>query len=455
MCKAATTPQDIHISDFSSLPRKPLVDDAGLLKTLYIMAYSHLSVTFLCLNVMFDLFVLGVPALILHALGILSDKNFTRYTTVLIDWTTPIVCAAPVVFSGTQLYCNDINLLIESKEKNSLFLANHGSRIDWMIAMVCGHMKDLVSKTVTRCRVGFVCEAIIQYMPFIGWYRKMICDDVFVSRSFQADGPIIKKNISHFHRSGCTRMLFLSPEGVVVDFGKRDVEYIKECREFCKEQGYRPFEYTLTPRYKGTTCLLKQTEAGGPVVSVTLAYIRDGKLLNCRLTSPNRVIPDIYLLHQGIGGKPVHVYIHLERLDISTTNVPDLKKVLMTDYERKDKMLSMWDKFMLGEQQTQSAEKASWMSQFTAIDMNVKSALLYQLLHAIVMFAAASLCGCMDKLLLSIKILFVTVASCHTLGWVMNSTSMESVPFETGIKGIYKATTGMKRTNCLDKCKSK
>eukprot|EP00957_Ditylum_brightwellii_P109811 8375249-Ditylum_brightwellii.AAC.1 len=127
----------------------------------------------------------------------------------------------------------------------------------------------------------------------------------------------------------------------------------------------------------------------------------------------------------------------------------------MTDYERKDKMLSMWDKFMLGEQQTQSAEKASWMSQFTAIDMNVKSALLYQLLHAIVMFAAASLCGCMDKLLLSIKILFVTVASCHTLGWVMNSTSMESVPFETGIKGIYKATTGMKRTNCLDKCKSK
>jgi hypothetical protein len=41
----------------------------------------------------------------------------------------------PMVFSGMTVYMDDIKLLAKAKSGNSLLLANHGSRIDWMIGM--------------------------------------------------------------------------------------------------------------------------------------------------------------------------------------------------------------------------------------------------------------------------------------------------------------------------------
>jgi 1-acyl-sn-glycerol-3-phosphate acyltransferase len=101
------------------------------------------------------------------------------------------------------------------KSANSLMLANHGSRIDWMIGMYVGYIEKPV-----RVRVGFVCEKVIKYMPFIGWYRNVICEDVFVDRSFKIDKINISTNLNSFHESNTERMLYLSPEGVVVDFGE-------------------------------------------------------------------------------------------------------------------------------------------------------------------------------------------------------------------------------------------
>jgi hypothetical protein len=70
----------------------------------------------------------------------------------------------------------------------------------------------------------------------------------------------------------------------------------------------------LTPRYKGLTCLVEQVKHGGNIVSVLMAFERDGKLLNCKLTSLEREIPDIYMLLQGIGGSPVNVYVNMVEL---------------------------------------------------------------------------------------------------------------------------------------------
>ena len=71
-------------------------------------------------------------------------------------------------------------------------------------------------------RVGFVCEALIQFLPIIGWYRKIVARDIFVWRSFKQDAPTIQRNIQDFIVVREKRMLFLSPEGVVVDFGPKD-----------------------------------------------------------------------------------------------------------------------------------------------------------------------------------------------------------------------------------------
>ena len=423
--------------------RRPLVEGAGPLKTLLVMIYCHFSVSLLCLNVMFDLLLFGAPVFLLHKIGLLSNKAYLAVTTSIINWTSPIVFAMPMVFSGSKLYCNSVGLLVESKSADSLLLSNHGSRIDWMVGMFVGYSKSLhphAAKACERVRVGFVCEAAIQFMPIIGWYRKIVAKDVFVWRSFKQDSSTIKQNIADYHSANERRMLFLSPEGIVVDFGQKDMEYISECRQFCIEQAYKPFDYVLTPRYKGSMCLLQQVEkTSGPIISVCVAYVRGGKLLNCSLFSPDRVIPDLYTLNQGVGGSPVDVYIHLKRLHIAQ-DTKDPKRFMMNNYQEKDEILAEWDKQLSG-----TSPSKAWMSQFTQIQSNYKECVAYQLGHTALMIVVAILFGHLYTLFHVFGSLFCLVAGCHTVGWALNSTSMDSVPFETGIKAIAQHISAKKR----------
>lgn len=127
-----TEPVGGKILDGNS-PQRNLVDGAGPAKTALVMLYSHFAVALLCLNVGFDLFLFGLPVYLLHSIGLLSNKLYLAITTKIINFTTPIVFTMPMVLSGSKIYCNDVDLLAEAKSTNSLLLANHGSRIDWMV----------------------------------------------------------------------------------------------------------------------------------------------------------------------------------------------------------------------------------------------------------------------------------------------------------------------------------
>jgi len=321
---------------------------------------------------------------------------------------------------------------VEAKSKNSLLLANHGSRIDWMVGMFVGFTQSMAGRVSKRIRVGFVCEAPIQFMPLIGWYRKLVCHDIFVWRSFKQDSPTIKNNIRDFHTADECRMLFLSPEGIVVDYGEKDREYISECRQFCIDQHYLPFEYVLTPRYKGSMTLLEQVRhCKGPMVSICLAYIRDGKLLNCSLISPHRVVPDIYTLNQGCGSYPVDVYIHLKRMHIAQ-DMNDPKTFMMENYQEKDQILAEWQRQL----DARTASEDKWMNQFTLITNNEMECFCYQIGHLVMVVILSVLLNRGDTFIRLFGSIFCLVSGCHTIGWLLNSTSTESVPFETGIKAI-------------------
>eukprot|EP00586_Coscinodiscus_wailesii_P022405 CAMPEP_0172513064 /NCGR_PEP_ID=MMETSP1066-20121228/249410_1 /TAXON_ID=671091 /ORGANISM="Coscinodiscus wailesii, Strain CCMP2513" /LENGTH=502 /DNA_ID=CAMNT_0013293151 /DNA_START=112 /DNA_END=1620 /DNA_ORIENTATION=- len=441
----------------SSFPCHSDNDNTNLLKTILIFLYCHFSVTLLCFNVAFDLFALGLPILILSkTTPFLNSAALTHAMTHLINYTTPIVFSMPLLFSGTKIYCNDIDLLLKSKSQNSLLLANHGSRIDWMVGMFCGYLSQTPPSSSStspkrqnceRTRVGFVCEHIIALMPLVGWYRKLVCDDIFVKRSFANDRRAIRDNIRRFRSARAKRMLFLSPEGVVADFGRSDEAYVDACRKFCVSCGYDPpFEYVLTPRYKGTTCLVDHVddgagEGGGLVVSVCMAFVRGGKLLNTKLTSPDRVIPDIYLLNRGIGGRPVDIYIHLVQMDMTCHS--DAKRLLMDDYRRKDNLLAEWERVLImttttnDEKDDRAAKKKKdWFDQYTLLETNYWDAVSSHALHAALIVATARFLGRLDLLARYFSILFWIVTTCHTVGWMAQSTSRESVPFETGIKAF-------------------
>eukprot|EP00518_Triparma_eleuthera_P005762 CAMPEP_0182464438 /NCGR_PEP_ID=MMETSP1319-20130603/8646_1 /TAXON_ID=172717 /ORGANISM="Bolidomonas pacifica, Strain RCC208" /LENGTH=437 /DNA_ID=CAMNT_0024664081 /DNA_START=83 /DNA_END=1396 /DNA_ORIENTATION=- len=415
------------------LLRRPLVPNAGIVKSIFVMAFCHLGVCMLCVNVLFDLFVLGIPA---YTIAIFSTKLFRAYTTWLINFTTPIVFNLPMGWSGTKVYMSDPGLLARAKADNALLLANHGSRIDWMIGMYVSWITKLSAHDCARKRVGFVCEGIIQFMPLIGWYRKLICEDVFVMRSFKQDAATIRNNCNSFHDAKCKRLLFLSPEGVVCDFGPRDRKYISECRDFCTELGYKPFEYVLTPRYKGLTCLVEQVKHGGMIVSVCMAFERDGVLLNQKLTSMDREIPDIYSLLMGIGGSPTNVYVDMKELHFTADD--DIKKIMMEDYVRKDALMAAWHR-ALEEKGAEDFKGGFQVTQANVLEMNVA-----QLMHALIMIGLAHSLNLLPSFFNFCTALYLIIAFCHTLGWMMNGTSMESVPFESGIKAIVMFLFGAK-----------
>jgi hypothetical protein len=409
--------------------RTSLVENAGLLKTIAVMIVCHAMVSVLCITVMFDISFFGIPLFLSQRIGIISDELYYRLTSAVINWTTPIVFGFPMVYSGTRVYSNNMDIIFESKSRDSLLLANHGSRIDWMVAMFIGHLKGVGNRVGERCRVGFVCEALIQFMPLIGWYRKLICDDIFVWRSIDKDAPTIKGSIKKFHEGSQKRMLFLSPEGVVVDHGVKDMQYVHQCQNFAKSNDFKPFEYVLTPRYKGTSCLLDQVSSGGPLVSICLAFVRDGKLMNCKLVSSDRVVPDIYHLCQGIAGSPISIFMHLRKIKVDA-NVPfDAKTVLMAEYEWKDSVLAEWDERLANNDKR-------WKTEFTEIPGCKQDVLLNHFAHAIVMMGTAIAFGYHTLFMKMFFGVFCCVASTHTFGWMVNETSMESVPFETGIKAM-------------------
>ena len=134
-------------------------------------------------------------------------------------------------------------------------------------------------------------------------------------------------------------MLFLAPEGAVVDHNDMARKYIADCQKFCIEAGFKPFEYVLTPRYKGLTCLSEHVKEKGEIVSVTMAFVQDGKLLDEKLLSPNRVIPDLYSLFAGWGGSPTTVYVYCKKLPNFDGEKDDIKQIMMKDYEMKDQLL--------------------------------------------------------------------------------------------------------------------
>ena len=407
-----------------------LVYGASFMKATVTMMYCYFSITLLCFNVMFDLFIIALPSYLLMIPNFIPKTTYTRYMTSLINYTTPIVFSIPMIFSGTKIYCDNPELLIASKAKNSLLLSNHGSRIDWMVGMFVGYTKEMCGIACNRTRVGFVCEFLIQYMPFIGWYRKIICDDIFVKRSFLQDAEFIQKNIYDFSQSDEKRMLFLSPEGVIVDYGKEDMDYAKNCRDYCVSEGYDPFAFVLTPRYKGSSCLLDQVNDGGPIVSICVAFVRDNKLLNCQITSRHRIIPDIYHLIQGISGYPVDIYINLKQLHFTAK---DCKKVLMDDYKRKDILLAKWNRHLKKENL-----RNKLMSEYFPVRVNVNDAIVSHVLHALSIYIFSYTFGINAQMMTLFIWLFILVSTSHLFGWMMNSTSMESVPFETGIKALLR-----------------
>ena len=81
-----------------------------------------------------------------------------------------------------------------------------------------------------QVRVGFCAEFTTMLMPIFGWSRGLF-GDIFLRRTFHRDGPRILDNIKSFQEAKVDRVIFLAPEGAIVDPGvEKDAEYVQQCQ---------------------------------------------------------------------------------------------------------------------------------------------------------------------------------------------------------------------------------
>lgn len=307
-------------------------------------------------------------------------------------------------------------MMIESRSKSNfaLVMCNHASRIDWLLALWCGYCDSFV-------RVGFVTEGPMQFLPIVGWFRKL-CEDIFVWRSFKVDKPRIDANITSFKRTHTTRQLFLAIEGAIVDKGEFDRQYIEECRSFCEAQGYAPFEYVLTPRYKGVHALAQH--AGDELYAVTNVFVQDGKLLNCKLDDPARVVPDLYYLLAN----PMTVTAYFERIQIGADQ-ERAKRACMDNYKHRDELIAHFH---------EHGEYPGGLT-YQTLPLEIGRRVASVALQLALMAAGLAPFGKAYMLPRIFAYLVLTLGACHTLGELLSGESRESIPFETIFKSYLYA----------------
>lgn len=393
------------------------------LRNFLIELWCPFALTLLVMNVGFDFFFF-TPLLYL-LIRPFSDGGpvFSFLTNWLMHWVTPSIICPAFSWSRMRIYMDNLDGFQNSQKRNFLVLSNHGSRVDWMVARFLGFS--------ALCRVNFVVESFLKFMPAIGWHCYWICEDIFVERSFQRDSAVISKRVRNMRRAGHPNTLFLAPEGMIVDTTSRRNSmgrlYLENCRKFCKEQGYPKFDYVLTPRYKGISVLKEHTEAvGGDILSVTMAFTRDGKMLNQGLDSPEREIPDLYAVYAGMFSSPIHIYVHSKKISLSD-DPAELKKIMMGDYARKDNLLKYFDKHGCFPDEG-----------FTYDEVKVPHMLLnvINIIHSVAVVLMMEAMNLRFILKSGICAMLISLFCCNTLGRIIFGYSIESVPFETGIKPL-------------------
>jgi hypothetical protein len=162
-------------------------DFARQVKAACVMVYANACMSSIVIFFFLDTFVLGAPVWLLHRLilafftrvngsaPLWISKYYYRWTTMLDGWAAEAGFAFTFILTGNRVYCCDsdgesLDLLMECKHKDSVALANHGSRIDWLISLFGCHCQDRYNskgknshknkeKTTTRTRAGFIAEA--------------------------------------------------------------------------------------------------------------------------------------------------------------------------------------------------------------------------------------------------------------------------------------------------------
>jgi 1-acyl-sn-glycerol-3-phosphate acyltransferase len=365
--------------------------------------------------------------ILIYPLFYINTKYFRIISNNILNFIIPAFLA-PISWNNFSIYITKSIENLKNDDSNKIIMSNHASRIDWIACLWYGYC-------CKQKKINYICESPHKYLPIVGWFRNF-CEDIYVNRSFDKDKDNILNNINSFKETKTKRDIVFCPEGIIADNNEYDNTIIKDCNDFCKKNNLKKFKYVLTPRYKGLSCLIgKDTK----YYSLTFAYVKNNKLMNCELKNKDRKVPDLI----DILKDKIELYVYWDEIKFNLKKIKNqddlnnlVKKKLLNSYKKHDKYLKNFDKYFKKYNITEFYRDQKNKEPFNKIpcETNMKSYYFFMILTSFYFYIKKYVSN--DAFKKIVLFIFFTILFSHSGGKYISGYSRESIPFETALKAI-------------------
>ncbi|XP_026113420.1 1-acyl-sn-glycerol-3-phosphate acyltransferase epsilon isoform X2 [Carassius auratus] len=215
---------------------------------------------------------------------------------------------------------------IPEKKENVVYLSNHQSTADWIIADMLAIRQNALG------HVRYVLKDGLKWLPLYGWYFSQH-GGVYVKRSANFDEKAMKKKLSSQTKLGTPMYLVIFPEGT--RYNPELQKVINDSQAFAAKEGLAVLKHVLTPRMKASHVAIEtMKEHLDAVYDITIAY--EGKLTAAGQRHPAPTMPEF------LCKECPRVHIHFNRLDVREIPVEPVffRRWLHERFEIKDKLLT-------------------------------------------------------------------------------------------------------------------
>ncbi|CAG5098349.1 Oidioi.mRNA.OKI2018_I69.XSR.g15588.t1.cds [Oikopleura dioica] len=177
---------------------------------------------------------------------LLSPKLlFFFFNFVQVTWNQIVVLGLRCLHNCSYKHYGET---FRPKDKKILILANHRTRMDWLI---------ILNFLYNHGKVGglrFSLKAPLRFVPGVGWFLSLACH-VFLKRRFEDDREHILDCLELYSKTMDNVSFYFFPEGTVYW-----PDMIRKSNSFAKKAGVEPLSHLLLPRTTGFKFLMENED---------------------------------------------------------------------------------------------------------------------------------------------------------------------------------------------------
>lgn len=191
-----------------------------------------------------------LPARIYHQV---DDRLYTLYQSMVLFFFENYTGVQVVIYGD-----------LPKHKENVVYLSNHQSTVDWIIADMLAIRQDSLG------HVRYVLKDGLKFLPLYGWYFSQH-GGIYVKRSANFNEKAMRRKLLAQVDAKVPMYLVIFPEGT--RYNPELPRVIADSQAFAKKEGLAVLKHVLTPRIKATHVAIDaMQEYLDAVYDVTVAY---------------------------------------------------------------------------------------------------------------------------------------------------------------------------------------